>query len=108
MGKFDGLFHPRGVAIIGASSDLSRGGGQPLKALLDLGYAGAVYPVNPKHASIAGVRCYPSVGAIEGPCDLAVIALPAAGVLDAVNACAAQGIKFAVIYGGGFREAGNE
>ena len=40
MGKFDGLFHPRGVAIIGASSDLTRGGGQPVKALLELGYQG--------------------------------------------------------------------
>ncbi len=108
MGKLDGLFHPCGVAIIGASGDLARGGGQPVKALLELGYAGAVYPVNPKHATIGGVRCYPSVGAIEGPCDLAVIALPAAGVIDAVAACGAKGVKFAVIYGGGFREAGDE
>ena len=93
MVKFDGLFHPRGVAIIGASSDLTRGGGQPVKALLELGYKGAVYPVNPKRSEIGGVRCYPSVGAIEGDCDLAVIALPAAGVLDAVNECVARAIR---------------
>ena len=60
MPALDGLFHPRGVAIVGASGDLSRGGGQPLKALLDLGYAGAVYPVNPKYPTLGGVRCFPS------------------------------------------------
>ncbi len=108
MGKFDGLFHPRGVAIVGASGDLSRGGGQPVKALLDLGYAGAVYPVNPKYANIGSARCYPSLQAIDGPCDLAVIALPAAAAINAVRECAVKGIRFAVIYGGGFREAGEE
>jgi acetate---CoA ligase (ADP-forming) len=56
MVKFDGIFHLHGAAIVGASSDLSRGG-RPLKALRDLGYAGAIYPMNPRHASIGGVRC---------------------------------------------------
>ena len=108
MPALDGLFHPRGVAIVGASGDLSRGGGQPLKALLDLGYAGAVYPVNPEYPTLGGVRCFPSLEAIDGPCDLAVIALPAAAAINAVRECGAKGIGFAVIYGGGFREAGEE
>jgi len=108
MPALDGLFHPRGVAIVGASGDLSRGGGQPLKALLDLGYAGAVYPVNPKYPTLGGVRCFPSLEAIDGLCDLAVIALPAAAAINAVRECGAKHIGFAVIYGGGFREAGEE
>ncbi len=87
---------------------MSRGGGQPLKALLELGYTGAVYPVNPKYENIGGVRCYSSMRAIDGVCDLAVIALPAAAAIDAVIDCAAKGIRFAVVYGGGFREAGEE
>lgn len=108
MGKFDALFHPQGVAIVGARPDLSRGGGQPVKALLEFGYSGRVYPVNPKYDEIGGARCYRSVLEIDGPCDLAVIALPAAATIDAVRDCGARNIRFAVIYGGGFREAGVE
>lgn len=85
MGRFDGLFHPRGVAVIGASRDPTRGGGQPMRALLAHGYTGRVYPVNPKYDEIGGVRCYRSVSGIDGPCDLAVIALPANAVLDTVD-----------------------
>lgn len=108
MGKFDALFHPRGVAVIGASRDSNRGGGQPVKALLEYGYSGRVYPVNPKYDAIGAVRCYRSVQEIDGPCDLAVIALPAAAAIDALRDCAARKIPFAVIYGGGFREIGRE
>ena len=108
MGGFDRLFHPRGVAIVGASPDVTRGGGQPVHALLAHGYTGRVYPVNPKYDAIGGVRCYRTLREIDGPCDLAVIALSAAAVIDAVRDCAERGIHFAVIYGGGFREAGAE
>jgi acetate---CoA ligase (ADP-forming) len=108
MGAFDGLFHPRGVAIVGASRDLDRGGGQPVKALLAYGYKGNVYPVNPKYDEIGGVRCYRSIRDISGPCDVAVIALPADAAIAALRECAQAGIRYAVIYGGGFREAGAE
>lgn len=102
------LFNPRGVAVVGARQDLSRGGGQPLYALLTHGYQGRVYPVNPKYEEIAGVKCYPSVRDIDGPCDLAVLAIPAAGIVEAVKDCGARGIGYAVVYGGGFREIGAE
>ena len=106
--KFDALFHPRGIAVVGASQDLDRGGGQPVKALLSYGYSGAVYPVNPKYDDIGGVPCYRSLREINGPCDLVVIALPAAAAIDALRECAARDIRFAIIYGGGFREAGRD
>lgn len=105
---FEALFTPRGIAIVGASSDLTRIGGQPIKALKAAGYQGRIYPVNPKYDAIADIPCVASVAEIEGPCDLAVIAVRADMAADAVRACGAKGIGFAVILSGGFREIGAE
>ena len=106
MGIFDGLLHPRGIAVIGASSDLTRPGGRLVEILRDWGYGGRVYPVNPKYKNVAGLPCLASPRDIDGPCDLAMIALRAENAAAAVRECGAAGIRFAVIYGGGFREAG--
>jgi len=108
MSAFERLFDPRGIAIVGASGDVTRFGGQTVRALNQSGFAGGVYPVNPKYPEIDGRRCYPQIGAIDGPCDLAVIALPAALVPDAIRQCGEQGIGFAVVLGGGFREMGEQ
>ena len=105
---FARLFDPRGIAIVGASTDLARPGGQTVNALVRLGFRGGIYPVNPKYPEIAGHRCYPSVAALDGPCDVAVIALPAAHVAGCVAECGRQGVGFAVVLGGGFREGGPE
>jgi acetyltransferase len=78
MTRFERLFNPRGIAIVGASGDITRFGGQTVRALNTSGYTGGVYPVNPKYPQIDGRRSYPSVSAIDGDCDLAVVALPAA------------------------------
>jgi len=102
------LFNPRAIVIPGASGDLTRTGGQVVKALADHGYRGAIYPVNPKYPELAGHRCYPSVDDIPGDCDLAVIALAAAHVPGVITQCARRGIHHAVVLGGGFREAGPE
>ena len=106
--NFERLFHPRGIAIIGASSDLTRIGGQPIKALKEAGYRGSIYPVNPKYGEIAGLPCVNAIADIEGLCDLAVIAVRADLVLDAIRACGKKGIAFAVVLSGGFRESGAE
>jgi acetyltransferase len=108
MGAFEGLFNPRGIAIVGASGDLTRFGGQTVRALNQSGFAGGVYPVNPKYPEIDGRRSFASVSEIDGPCDLAVIALPAAHVARVVRECGQRGIRFAVVLGGGFREMGPE
>jgi acetyltransferase len=105
---FARLFDPRGIAVVGASIDLSRPGGQTVDALARLGFRGGIYPVNPRYAAIAGHRCHPSVAAIDGPCDVAVIALPAARVPGLIVECGRRGIGFAVVLGGGFREGGPE
>ena len=108
MAAFERLFSPRGIAVIGASSDLTRTGGQTISALLRHGFRGGVYPVNPKYAEISGYRCYASLRELEQPCDIAVIALPAAQVREQVEQCGRHGIPYAVVLGGGFRETGAE
>ncbi len=104
---WDLLFRPRGVAIVGASQDLRRIGGQPVKLLATFGYKGRVYPINPKHAEIAGLRCYPSVASIDGPCDVAIVAVNGAAAVEVVRECGRKGIRFAVVFSAGFRETGD-
>ena len=100
---FERLFNPRGIAIVGAQPDSTRGGGQPLRALLAYGYAGNIYPVHPSHREVSGLPCYRSVMDIGGPCDVAVIATPAGAAVDAIRECGRKGISYAVVYSGNFR-----
>lgn len=100
------LFRPSGIAIVGASADSRRIGGQPVKFLTTYGYPGHVLPVNPSREDINGLRCYPSIDAIDLPCDVALIAVNAKAAVQAVSDCGKKGISFAVILSSGFREAG--
>ncbi|MSP67869.1 MAG: CoA-binding protein, partial [Alphaproteobacteria bacterium] len=102
------LFDPRGIAIIGASTNPTRIGGQPVRYLLDYGFKGGIYPVNPKYQTVAGLRCYADVTAIAGPVDIAVLAVPAAEAVAAVAACGRKGVAFAILYTAGFAETGAE
>ncbi len=104
--SFERLFHPRGIAIIGASADPTRIGGHPLRALQRAGYKGGIFPVNPRYPEIAGLSCFPTCTAIKSPCDVAIVAVPAALVAQAVRDCGAAGIGFAIILTAGFRETG--
>ncbi|MEL6374685.1 MAG: acetate--CoA ligase family protein [Pseudomonadota bacterium] len=106
--SFDALFHPVGVAIIGASSDPTRIGGHPVRALQRAAYPHGIYPVNPNRDEIAGLKAYPRAAAIGKRCDLAIIAVPAARVVDAIHDCGEAGIKFAVVLTAGFRETKGE
>jgi acyl-CoA synthetase (NDP forming) len=106
--EFSRLLSPRGIAVVGASTDLNRLGSQPIRFLTEFGYAGKVYPVNPKYAEIGGLPCYPSVAALPGPCDVAIIGTPAAHVADTVRQCGQAGIAFAIVFTAGFREVGGD
>ncbi|TFH50085.1 MAG: CoA-binding protein, partial [Lysobacterales bacterium] len=86
--------------------DPVRIGGAPLRALVEFGYQGKIYPVNPKYEHIYDLRCYADVGEIDGPCDLAVIAVPAHATPEILRACGRKGIAFATVLSGGFRESG--
>jgi acetyltransferase len=107
MNAFERLLNPRGIAVVGASADPARPGGQTIRALQQYGYRGGVYPVNPKYPELGGYQCHASLAGIEGECDLAVIALPATQVPATIEQCAGHGIRYAVVLGGGFREAGD-
>ena len=103
---FERLFNPRAIAVVGASDNPERIGGQPVKILQDTGYRGAIYPVNPKYGKVLGLPCFAELAAVPKPCDLAIIAVNAAIVPQALLDCGAAGIPHAVIFSAGFREIG--
>jgi acetyltransferase len=105
-GKFDRLFSPRAIAVVGVSRDPVRPGSQTVRTLLANGYRGRIFPVNPNYPDYEGLRCYPSVAAIEAEVDVAVVGIPAPGVKAVIAECAAKRISFAAVLSGGFREAG--
>ncbi|HEV7979755.1 GNAT family N-acetyltransferase [Amycolatopsis sp.] len=100
------LLHPRSVAVIGASTDPTKVGYVALTNLLSADFAGPVYPVNPEHRSVRGVRAYPSVMDIPDSVDLAVVAVPAEVVESVLDGALAKGVKTLLILSGGFGEAG--
>src|SRR5512139_3148634 len=100
------FFSPRGVALIGASRDPAKLGYAVLRNLLQHGYAGPVYPVNPKADEIMGVRCYPSILAVPDPVELAVIIAPASATPAVMEQAGQRGIRAAIIISGGFSEIG--
>ena len=96
----------RSVAVIGASSNLNKSGTQILKSLLDFGFDGEVYAVNPKGDEVMGLAAYPSVSQIPSKVDLAVISTPSEVVPQLVRECANKGIRAAIINTEGFAEIG--
>lgn len=104
----DALFAPRGVAILGASSDPTKIGGRPLRFIKESGFTGGIYPINPKSDEVQGVKAYASIEDVDGVVDLAVIALPSQHVLSSVEACGRQGVKVVTIFSAGFAEMGAE
>ena len=103
---FDALLRPRSVAILGCSGNPERVNGRPLRYFLEQGFQGRLYPVNPRHEQIGGLRCYPDVASIPDEIDLAIIALPASKVLDGVRELVARKVPAAVIFSSGFGETG--
>lgn len=102
------LFDVRNVAIIGASSEPQKTGSAIFGNLMENGFSGNVFPVNPKYDEIGGVKCYHSVLDIEGPIDLAVVVLRADLVENALKQCVKIDVSYVVIISGGFSETGEE
>ena len=105
---FSRLVNPRAVAVVGASNDLTRIGGQPLKLLTEFGFQGKVYPVNPKYPEIKGLACYKDIASVPKPCDVALVALSSQHVLGVIEQCGAAGIPFAIVLSAGFSEVGGD
>jgi acetyltransferase len=102
------FFNPSGVAVIGASADPRKLSHGVLRNCLSYGYAGAVYPINPRAQEILGLPCYPDIAAVPDPVELAVLMVPAAACPGVLEACGRRGLKAAIIISGGFREVGAE
>jgi acyl-CoA synthetase (NDP forming) len=102
------LLNPRGIAVVGVSSDPGRIGSQALRLLVDFGYAGRIYLVNPKYGDLQGLACWRDLPSVPQPCDVALIALSADRVEGAIEQCGQAGIPFAVVLAGGFAETGEE
>ena len=104
----DAIFRPRSVAVIGASRQPGSIGAAIFRNLLEKGFEGAVYPVNPSTQVVQSVLAYPSVSAIPGDVDLAVIVIPANRVQAALEECGRKGVKGAIVISAGFKETGPE
>ena len=102
------FFAPKTVAVIGASTRRGSIGGELFRNILDSDFDGIVHPVNPKAASVAGVRAYASVADIPDPVDLAVFCVPGASVLDEAEAAMRKGIRALCVISAGFAETGVE
>jgi len=102
------FFEPQSVAVVGASRTPGRLGHSILRNILNLGYKGRLFPVNPSASDIEGLRTYPSVAAIPEAVELAVIAVPAHLVLDIMRDCQRKAVKGVVVIASGFAEAGPE
>ena len=102
------IFKPESVAVIGASRTPGKVGHTLLRNLMECGYGGEIYPINPHADEILGVKCYPSVLEVPGDVDLAVIAIPAPLVLQVAEECGRKGVKALIVISAGFRETGRE
>ena len=102
-----GVFRPQGVAVIGASANPDKIGFQILQNIIDGGFSGRIYPINPKEESIMGHKAYASVCDVPEAIDLAVVAVPAKFVVNTMKECAQKGIGNVSIITSGFSEVGN-
>src|SRR5882672_1720577 len=97
MPALDPLLRPRSVAVIGASRRRESIGGAILNNLIEQGFQGPVYPVNPRATHVQSIPAYPSVADVPGPVDLGIIVIPAE-----------HGVKAIVVISAGFKETGAE
>ena len=101
------LFEPQSIAVIGASHDTSKIGFKVVQNIVQNGYGGQVYPVNPQGGEVLGLKAYRSVEEIDGEIDVASVVIPARFVFDAVKSCARKKVKYLSIISSGFSEIGN-
>jgi acyl-CoA synthetase (NDP forming) len=103
----DFFFNPKGIAVIGATTNPHKGGNSILKNIVT-GFKGGIYPVNPRYSEIESLTCYDSVLNVPDPVDLAIVFVPAQIAVQAVKECARRGIKGVIIQSAGFAETGTK
>ena len=105
--QIDALFNAKSVAIVGLPRGM-KAGKLFLISLQDQGFPGKIYPVHPEAREIDGLKAFPSVSAIPGPVDLAIVLVPHHSALSVVRECAAKGVKGAVLFTAGYKETGSD
>lgn len=98
--RLERMFGARSVALVGASARAGSVGAVTLEQLVDGGYTGEIFPVNPRYSELHGRRCFPSLSDIPEPVELAVIAVPDRALVEQVELAAVTGIRAAVVFGG--------
>ncbi|MBI5444208.1 MAG: bifunctional acetate--CoA ligase family protein/GNAT family N-acetyltransferase [Deltaproteobacteria bacterium] len=106
--NLESLFKPSSVAVVGATPKESAVGHAVLKNLIDAGFEGPIYPINPKHSELLGRTCYPSLSAVGQRIELVVIAVPIAMVPAVVEEAGNVGCRAAIVISAGGREVGAE
>jgi acetyltransferase len=104
----DALFHPKTVAVVGATERPGSIGRRVLWALLSSPFGGTVYPVSKDRPSVLGIKAYPNVAAVPEAVDMALVATPAATVPGIIGECVQAGVKTAVVISAGFKEHGEQ
>ncbi|HTM46276.1 MAG TPA: GNAT family N-acetyltransferase [Polyangiaceae bacterium] len=99
------FFEPNSIAVFGASDAPGSVGGQILRNLMDAGFEGQVWPINPKHSTVLGRSCFADLSSGAPPVDLAIIATPAATVPAVLQQCGAHGVRSAVVISAGFEDS---
>jgi len=97
---------PASIAIVGASDNPHKVGGRPILYMKRYGYRGTIYPINPARAEVQGLKAFPDLGALPAAPEMAIVAVAGDDAVRAVEACAARGVKVAVVMASGFGEVG--
>ncbi len=105
---FNNLLSPNAIAVIGASPDRSKIGNAVLENLVNQGFLGKIYPINPSYEEILGLKCYADISSVPEKVNLAVIALPARLAPSVLQECVQRDVEFVIIVAGGFSELGEE
>ena len=98
------IFNPKTVAVIGASRIDGKPGNTIVRNLVNLGFKGKIFPINPNTDEVLGIKCYPSILDVEERIDVAIIAIPSKYAVDAVEQCAKKGVRGIIIISSGFSE----
>lgn len=102
------LFKPRSLAVIGASRTPGKIGFEIIRNLVEFGYQGKIFPVNPNTDFVHSMKCYSSIEEIPDAVDVAIIIIPKSGILDVVDACGRKRVQGLIVITAGFREVGQE
>ena len=102
------IFEPRSIAVVGASRNPAQLGTVVVRNLRDTGFTGTIYIVNPNSPEVEGIKTFPTLTSIDGPVDLAIIAVPAAHVESVIDDCVSKGVPAAVVITAGFGETDDD